>query len=106
MRHRHLGQAPHQQKRDQPPKRIAQQHARTGEMNRETAAEKKARANGAPNRDHRKLPGGQLTAESFFTLRDRIEMRTGAAHETVFRFYPTGSIPTAMEKSTPSPSLR
>ncbi|MNV53557.1 hypothetical protein D3C71_1457110 [compost metagenome] len=66
--HGHLGQAAHQQQRDQRADRVAQQHAGPGKADRKRAAHEQARADGAANRDHHDLRAAQMLLQAGFAL--------------------------------------
>jgi len=80
MRDRHFGQRAHQQQCDQRADRIGHEHARAGEPDRETAAEKESRADRAADRDHRHLPRRQRVAQPLFALDDVVERLLLSCH--------------------------
>ncbi|KAG1223642.1 hypothetical protein G6F68_020287 [Rhizopus microsporus] len=73
MRHRHFGQAAHQQQRDQPADGVADDHAGAGESDGELAAQEQAGADGPADGDHAHLARGQAALEPLFTFGDFAE---------------------------------
>ena len=73
MRHRHFGEAPHQQKRDQRADGVADDHRRPGETNGKTAAQKQSGTDGATDGDHAELRRAEPTAQSLFAILNSIE---------------------------------
>ncbi len=66
MRDRHLRQAVHQQQRDDRGEDVAEDHGRPGGADGERAAQKKAGADSAAERDHAHLALGEFACEAVF----------------------------------------
>ncbi len=71
----HLGQAAHEQQRDERADEVRHQHGRAGERDGESRAEEQARADGAADGDHRKLGGRQGAAQAGFAVGEGAEGR-------------------------------
>ncbi|MOA38771.1 hypothetical protein D3C78_1604880 [compost metagenome] len=69
----HLAQAAHQQDGDQGADGVAEDHARSGQLDRRAAAQEQAGADRAADGDHGQLRAGQALQQVALPRHDRVE---------------------------------
>ena len=80
MRDGHFRKTAHEQQRDERPDGVAQQHRRAGQPDREPAAEKQPRTDGAADGDHREARSTQTTLQTSLAFDDFQETLFAAIH--------------------------
>ena len=73
----HLGQAAHEEERDERADGVGDQHGGAGEADGEAGAEEEAGADGSADGDHGKLGGGETALQALLTRGDLIKLCGG-----------------------------